>query len=99
VQVFDEMGPVDKINELEYIDGKVYANIWGKRKIAIINPKTGKAEKWIDFKGILPKEKYPRTDVMNGIAYEPSTNKLYVTGKLWPFVFDVKITRSDNKTN
>lgn len=84
--------PVNMLNELEYIDGLVYANIWQTDRIAKIDPSTGEVTAWIDMTGLFPAEN--RTDpqaVLNGIAYDTETDRLYVTGKLWPSLFWVEM--------
>ena len=85
--------PVLQINELEWVEGEVYANIWQTDKIARIDPKTGNVVGWIDLAGLLPKKDFipDRTDVLNGIAYDASTQRLFVTGKLWPKLFEIKV--------
>ncbi|WP_121665604.1 glutaminyl-peptide cyclotransferase [Mesonia aquimarina] len=85
-----------KLNELEWVEGKIYANTWQKDGIAIINPKTGAIDGLIDFRGLRDnlgnKEKLnPGNDVLNGVAYNSTTKKLYVTGKHWDKLFEVKI--------
>lgn len=84
--------PVRWLNELEYIDGKVWANVYTTDEIVIINPKNGKVEGVIDCRGLLPKSLYkPETDVLNGIAYDPETKKIYLTGKNWPKLYEVRL--------
>lgn len=84
--------PVRWLNELEYIDGKVWANVYTTDEIVIINPKNGKVEGVIDCRGLLPKElRTPDTDVLNGIAYDPETKKIYLTGKNWPKLYEVRL--------
>ena len=84
--------PVRWLNELEYIDGKVWANVYTTDEIVIINPKNGKVEGVIDCRGLLPKElRTPDTDVLNGIAYNPETGKIYLTGKNWPKLYEVRL--------
>ena len=84
--------PVRWLNELEYIDGKVWANVYTADEIVIINPKNGKVEGVIDCRGLLPKElRTPDTDVLNGIAYDPETKKIYLTGKNWPKLYEVRL--------
>jgi glutaminyl-peptide cyclotransferase len=87
--------PVDQLNELEWVDGEIYANIWQTDRIARIDPKTGEVVGWIDCKGLLPKKDFVpgHTDVLNGIAYDPATKRLWLTGKLWPKVFEVKLVK------
>lgn len=84
--------PVKWLNELEYIDGKIWANVYMTDEIVIINPQTGNVEGVVDCTGLLADElKTPQTDVLNGIAYNPATDKIYITGKNWPKLFEVKI--------
>ena len=84
--------PVRLLNELEYIDGKIWANIYTSNEIVIINPKDGKVEGVIDCRGLLPKELYrPGTDVLNGIAYNPQDGKIYLTGKNWPKLYEIRL--------
>ena len=92
VYVKHEDRPVMWLNELEYIDGKIWANVYTSDEIVIINPKDGRVEGVIDCRGLLPKELYrPDTDVLNGIAYDPATKKIYLTGKNWPKMYEVKL--------
>ena len=84
--------PVTGINELEYIQGEIYANIWKKELIARINPLTGQVVGWIDLKGILSPENHSETvDVLNGIAYDVKNERLFVTGKFWPKLFEIEL--------
>lgn len=84
--------PVYQLNELEYIWGEVYANIWQTDDIVRIDPNSGEVTGWIDMSGILPpEERTPETDVLNGIAYDPEGDRLFITGKLWPRVFEVEL--------
>jgi glutamine cyclotransferase len=90
VSVHDGSTSVTNINELEYVNGDVYANIWLQQKIAIINPQNGQVKGWIDLSGI-----YQSNDpnaVLNGIAYDSQTDRLYVTGKDWPKLYQITIT-------
>ncbi len=91
VQVKDSNGPVGLLNELEYINGEIYANIWTSNKIAIISPKDGEVRAWIDLEGLLPEEDREGSNVLNGIAYDASGDRLFVTGKLWPKLFEIKL--------
>jgi glutamine cyclotransferase len=80
------------LNELEYIDGKVWANVYTSDDIVIINPRSGKVEGVVDCAGLLPRNLYSdTTDVLNGIAYEPQTGKIYLTGKNWPKMYEIKL--------
>ena len=92
VLVTIEGRPVRFLNELEYIDGKVWANVYTSDEIVIINPKDGQVEGVIDCRGLLPKNLYTyETDVLNGIAYDPEDGKTYLTGKNWPKLYEVKL--------
>ena len=86
--------PVRWLNELEYIDGKIWANIYTSDEIVIIDPKDGRVEGVIDCRGLLPKElRTPDTDVLNGITYDEKTGKIYLTGKNWPKLYEIKLKR------
>jgi len=90
--VRDEGKRVDDLNELEYIDGVIYANVWMSDRIARISPETGAVLSWIDLKGLLPaSERSGSEDVLNGIAYDPDAGRLFVTGKLWPKLFEIEV--------
>lgn len=87
-----EETPVRFLNELEYIDGKIWANVYTADEIVIINPKDGRVEGVIDCRGLLPKNLHTfSTDVLNGIAYDPENEKIYLTGKNWPRLYEVKL--------
>ena len=84
--------PVRWLNELEYINGKIWANVYTTDEIVIINPKDGRVEGLIDCRGLLAKEKRtPDTDVLNGIAYNPEDGKIYITGKNWPELYEIRL--------
>jgi len=92
IQVKDRGKPVTKLNELEFIHGQIYANIWYSDRIARISPATGKVLGWIDLAGLLPEgERSSRDAVLNGIAYDSAHDRLFVTGKLWPKLFEIRI--------
>lgn len=92
VQVTYEGRPVRYLNELEYIDGKIWANVYTSDEIVIINPKSGKVEGIIDCRGLLPRRLYTSsTDVLNGIAYNPEDGKIYLTGKNWPKLYEIRL--------
>jgi len=91
VQVHDGNTSVVNINELEYINGSVYANIWLTNKIAIINPETGQVKAWIDLTG-LPAPPPTGDNVLNGIAYDQTSNRLFVTGKDWANLYQIRLT-------
>ena len=91
VQVYDDAGPVTRLNELEYIQGKVYANVWYSDYVAMISPQTGQVVGWIDLAGLLSPEEAAGADVLNGIAYDAENDRLFVTGKLWPKLFEIEL--------
>ncbi len=91
IEVHDNASPVTELNELEYIKGDVYANIWLQEKIAIINPQTGKIKAWIDLAGIQSRVNCSGQDVLNGIAYDADGDRLFITGKRWPQLFEIKL--------
>ena len=92
VQVKAGHRAVHWLNELEYIGGKIWANVYTSDEIAIINPSTGYVEAVIDCRGLLPEELHTYdTDVLNGIAYNPQTGRLYLTGKNWPKIYQVNV--------
>lgn len=93
VNVHDGINPVSNINELEFINGAVYANIWMQQKIAIINPQTGTVKGWIDLTEIYQPNNL--NDVLNGIAYDSQTNRIFITGKDWPTLYEIKIIPSN----
>ncbi len=85
-----ETTSITNINELEYVNGDVYANIWLQQKIAIINPQNGNVKGWIDLTGIY--QSHNIDDVLNGIAYDSQNNRLFITGKYWPNLYQITIT-------
>lgn len=89
VTVRDVHGPVHMLNELEYIRGEIYANIWTKNRIARISPHTGTVVGWIDLDGLCRWK-----GELNGIAYDADNDRLFVTGKLWPFIYEIKLIRT-----
>ncbi|MCU0462044.1 MAG: glutaminyl-peptide cyclotransferase [Bacteroidales bacterium] len=93
VEVYDDERKVDSLNELEYINGEIWANLWMKNLIARIDPASGKVTGYIDLKGILTD---PDTDtgvnVLNGIAFDSENNRIFVTGKNWPKLFEIRVT-------
>ncbi|MGA3129370.1 MAG: glutaminyl-peptide cyclotransferase [Terracidiphilus sp.] len=99
IDVKDRGQPVTQLNELEYIHGQIYANVWHTDRIARISPATGQVLGWIDLAGLLPDS--DRSDpeaVLNGIAYDPAHDRLFVTGKLWPKLFEIKIVPAKPKS-
>jgi glutaminyl-peptide cyclotransferase len=100
VEVYDENGPVDQLNELEYVDGKVLANVWKTDEIAIVDSATGQVTGWIDLSGLLsPEDLQGPVDVLNGIAYNPAEERLFVTGKLWPKLFEIELVPMEIESN
>ncbi|HSC25877.1 MAG TPA: glutaminyl-peptide cyclotransferase [Vicinamibacterales bacterium] len=92
IAVRDGGVPVDNLNELEQVRGEIFANVWQSYRIARISPKTGRVTGWIDLTGLLPARDARGVDVMNGIAYDAKGDRLFVTGKLWPRLFEIRIT-------
>ena len=94
ITVLDGKSPVNQLNELEFVQGEIYANIWHNDKIAIIDPQNGHVNSWLDLTGLMPREQLQDPEaVLNGIAYDQANNKLFVTGKLWPSVFEIRVKR------
>jgi len=91
LEVRDGGRPVQQLNELEVVKGEIYANVWGTDRIARISPKTGAVIGWIDLTGILSPRDPASTDVLNGIAYDAAKDRLFVTGKLWPKLFEIRV--------
>lgn len=92
IAVADQGQPVLNLNELEYIEGEIYANIWQTDMIARIDPASGVVLGWIDLSGLLgPEDRAQPVDVLNGIAYDPAGKRLFVTGKLWPRLFEIEL--------
>lgn len=79
------------LNELEFVEGEIYANVWLTDRIAIITPETGRVRAWIDLAELLPAEDRPSADVLNGIAYDDAGDRLFVTGKFWPSLFEIEL--------
>jgi len=92
LEVFDDDGPVTRLNELEYIQGEIYANVWQTDRVARIAPGTGRVIGWVELGGLLTAEdRSEPVDVLNGIAYDAETDRLFVTGKLWPKLFEIEL--------
>jgi glutamine cyclotransferase len=91
VAVTSEGQPVVRLNELEYVAGEIWANVWQTDAIARIDPATGAVRGWIDLSGLLPAEERAAADVLNGIAYDAAGDRLFVTGKLWPTLFEIRV--------
>lgn len=94
IEVYTDKGPLDQINELEYLNGKVYANVYMTDKIVIIDPLSGMVEGEINLIGLLPQSHHtPETDWLNGIAYDKHNDRLFVTGKNWDTLFEIKLLK------
>lgn len=94
IAVLDGRTAVSEINELEYVQSEIYANIWHADRIARIDPQTGRILGWIDLTGLLkPGEVQDEEAVLNGIAYDEASGRLFVTGKLWPKLFEIRLTQ------
>ena len=91
--VHDAGVPVRRLNELEVVRGEIWANVWQTNRIARISPKTGAVLGWVDLTGLLDRRDAPGTDVLNGIAYDSRRNRIFVTGKLWPKLFEIEVVR------
>ena len=93
LQVTENGTPVQKLNELEYIHGEIFANVWYSDRILRISPQTGKVLGWLDLSALLSaSQRTDREAVLNGIAYDAKTGHLFLTGKLWPRIFEIELT-------
>ena len=98
IYVSDHGKPIDQLNELEYIHGQIYANVWHTDRIVRISPETGRVLGWINLAGLLrPGEVTDQEAVLNGIAYDAAHDRLFVTGKLWPRIFEIKVVPAPAK--
>jgi len=85
--------PVERLNELEWIEGEIWANVWMTDRIARISPNTGEVSAWIDLATLFPlAERRPPADVLNGIAYDKATRRIYITGKKWPRLYQITVS-------
>jgi glutamine cyclotransferase len=92
LRIHDGDTPVDQLNELEFVDGEIFANVWQTNRIARISPQSGSVVGWIDLTGLLsPMYRLESGAVLNGIAYDPGRKRLFVTGKLWPSIFEIRL--------
>jgi glutamine cyclotransferase len=91
IDVRDGDKPIDKLNELEYIDGEIWSNVWYEDRIARISPATGKVTGWIDLSALYPAAHRSNEAVLNGIAYDAKAKRLFVTGKDWPQLFEIEV--------
>lgn len=90
--VRDDIGPLNRLNELEFINGEIWANIWLEDRIARISPETGEVLGYIDLTGLLDETTLTQpADVLNGIAFDEATGRIFVTGKLWPALFEIEV--------
>ena len=92
IEVYTDQGPIARLNELEYVDGLIYANIWTSNNVAVIDPATGKVIATIDATQLVIEGK-GNGEVLNGIAYNSASKKLYMTGKFWPKLFEVRVNK------
>jgi glutamine cyclotransferase len=99
VTVKDGEKTISRLNELEYVDGEIYANIWQTDRIAIISPSNGLVTGWINLKGLLTNADRGTStpDVLNGIAFDSSSKRLFVTGKLWPKLYEIRLVEQSAK--
>ena len=94
IEVYDDRNKIDSLNELEYINDEIWANIWMSDQIARIDPETGKVKGYINLTGLLKaSDKAPDTDVLNGIAWDKETKRVFVTGKRWPKLFEINVVK------
>jgi glutamine cyclotransferase len=95
IEVYDNDTPIARLNELEYIQGEIYANVWREDWIVRIEPDTGQVVGWVDLRGLLTAEdRIEPVDVLNGIAYDAEADRLFVTGKWWPKLFEIELISS-----
>jgi glutaminyl-peptide cyclotransferase len=85
--------PLQRLNELEYVKGEILANVWTTDYVAKIAPDTGRVTGYIDLQGLISPDERAHTDVLNGIAYDAARDRLFVTGKLWPKIFEITLVR------
>jgi glutaminyl-peptide cyclotransferase len=97
IDVRDGGLPVEDLNELEMVDGEIYSNVWMTDRIAIIAPGTGQVTGWINLAGLMPRGSTAGDAVLNGIAYDATRKRLFVTGKLWPRLFEIRVKRTPNE--
>lgn len=98
IKVHDGARPIAQLNELEFVEGEIFANVWQTDRIARISPATGDVVGWVDLAGLLsPVFKVEPGAVLNGIAYDAAQKRLFVTGKLWPSLFEIRLVRKHAK--
>jgi glutaminyl-peptide cyclotransferase len=91
IEVRDQGMPVARLNELEFVNGEIWANIWYEDRIARISPETGEVLAWVDLSLLVPRTRRDPDAVLNGIAYDPAADRLFVTGKYWPQLFEIEL--------
>lgn len=91
LEVTADGSPLGGLNELEYIDGEIFANLWPTDRIAILSPETGEVRAFLDLQGLLTDQERRGADVLNGIAYDREGERIFVTGKLWPKLFHIQV--------
>ena len=92
LRVQDAGRPVGNLNELEWIEGEIWANVWMTDRIARISPNTGEVNAWIDMASLWPRQPpMPAEQVLNGIAYDKATRRIYITGKKWPRLYQISV--------
>ena len=93
LRVLDAGTPVGNLNELEWIEGEIWANVWQTDRIARISPNTGEVNAWVDLSSLYPqRQRQPPADVLNGIAYDKATRRIFVTGKKWPRLYQITVS-------
>ena len=98
LRVHEGTTPVDQVNELEFVEGQIFANVWHSNRIARISLQTGDVLGWIDLTGLLsPVYRLEPEAVLNGIAYDPIRKRLFVTGKLWPSIFEIRLSTKNDR--
>ena len=94
LRVRDAGRPISNLNELEWIEGEIWANVWQTDRIARISPSTGEVNAWIDFSSLFPRaQRTPPADELNGIAYDKATRRIFITGKKWPKLYQITVGR------
>ena len=92
LKVRDAGRTVSNLNELEWIEGEIWANVWTTDRIARISPTTGEVNAWVDLSTLYPRaQRAPQADVLNGIAYDKATRRIYITGKKWPHLYQITV--------
>ena len=93
MRVQDAGRPVPNLNELEWIEGEIWANVWQTDRIARISPNTGDVNAWIDLSTLFPRsQRFPPADELNGIAYDKATRRIFITGKKWPRLYQITVS-------